>query len=72
MSESPLRAARLSKGLSLRDMETLTGIDRGHLSKIERGAVNPSVARLKQLARVLGLTDLSAHLASFRDLPKAQ
>lgn len=34
---TPLRQIRLAAGLSIRDVETLTNINRGRLSIIERG-----------------------------------
>lgn len=39
--QTPLRSLRDASGLSLRDLEKLTGINRGRLSIIERG-VNPT------------------------------
>ena len=35
----PLRQMRLAAGLTIREMERLTGINRGRLSIIERGVV---------------------------------
>jgi len=34
---TPLRQIRIAAGLSIRDVEVLTGINRGRLSIIERG-----------------------------------
>jgi len=55
---SRLRAARQIQGKSLRDLEHETGIDRGTLSRIERGKLRPSVPHLIALGRALGLRDL--------------
>lgn len=51
-----LRAARVGKGMSLRDVEKATGkaITNGYLSLLETGAVKaPSPRHLQQLAAVL-------------------
>jgi transcriptional regulator with XRE-family HTH domain len=39
VSDMPLREARLRAELSIREVERLTGINRGRLSIIERGVV---------------------------------
>jgi transcriptional regulator with XRE-family HTH domain len=47
-----LREWRASKGLSIRDLERLTGINRGRLSQIERG-IQPSPAEYDRIAAAL-------------------
>ena len=50
-----LRLARESRGLSLADVQERTGIDRGTISKLERGELaNPTVGTLQTYARALG------------------
>lgn len=46
--------ARAKAGLSQKDLSAATGIDQSDISKIERGAANPSVATLKRIADALG------------------
>lgn len=55
----PLRGAREARGIGLRELERLTGIDRGYLSKIERGLKRPSLATLKRITVALGLKEMS-------------
>ena len=40
-STNPLRAWRTSRGVSIRDLEAITGINRGRLSMYERGLPVP-------------------------------
>ena len=47
-----LRKARLAAGLSIRDLEARTGINRGRLSIIERG-VPPSEAEARLIEAAL-------------------
>ena len=50
-----LRAAREDKGLSLSDMEALTGMDRSALSKLETGQrPNPTIDTLTRYAEAVG------------------
>jgi DNA-binding phage protein len=50
-----LKAAREAKGLSLSDVEQLTGMDRSALSKLENGQrANPTVETLVRYAEALG------------------
>jgi DNA-binding Xre family transcriptional regulator len=50
-----LRQARESRGLSLADVQELTGIDRAQLSRLERGEVhNPTVSTLSRYAKAVG------------------
>lgn len=64
-----LRTAREAKGLSLRATAHLSGIDPGHLSKVERGEKQLSIEALYRLAVVVDLDELASHLKPL--LPKA-
>ena len=46
--------ARLETGYSQKQLASLTGIDQSDISKIERGAANPSVSTLDRIAEALG------------------
>lgn len=50
-----LKKARRAKHLSQRTLADQLGIPQGHLSKIERGAVNLRLASLVEMARRLDL-----------------
>jgi transcriptional regulator with XRE-family HTH domain len=50
-----LTAARHRAGLSQRALADKVGFAQSHLSKIERGAVDPQISSLLEIARVLGL-----------------
>ena len=45
-------------------------MDAGHLSKLERGQAGVSVEKLKSLADVLGLTELSKLLAPYTEVER--
>lgn len=51
-----LATTRLSKGLSLEDVQRKTGVDKGNLSRVERDkdGRNLSEPTLKKLARLYG------------------
>ena len=49
-----IRRLRLDAGLSLRKLADMAGIDHGHLSLIERGLREPSLAVLTSIADALG------------------
>ena len=51
MTTTPLRLWRTERGMSIRELERLTGINRGRLSIIERG-ITPTP---DQLARILAV-----------------
>ena len=51
-----LRSARRRRGLSLREASGLAGLSVSHLSAIERGARNISLAGLQRLAVALGIS----------------
>ena len=46
-------AARARKGVSQKELAAAAGIDQSDLSKIERGAANPSVLTLSRIAEAL-------------------
>ncbi|WP_443060930.1 helix-turn-helix domain-containing protein [Streptomyces sp. NBC_00448] len=48
-----MRALRTALKVSLRDMQTLTGLDRGHLSRLERGLVGASPDTIRRYANAL-------------------
>jgi len=50
--QTPLRQVRIAAGLTIREMERRTGINRGRLSIIERG-VSPTDAEARSIAAAL-------------------
>lgn len=54
--------------MSLRAAAHLSGIDPGHLSKVERGEKQLSIEALYRLAKVVDLDELASHLKPL--LPK--
>lgn len=50
-----LKAARLAKGLSQRELSARTGLTQAHISRIENAAVDVRLPNLIELARVLDL-----------------
>lgn len=55
----------MARGMSLRETARKSGMDPGHLSKVERGQAGVSIGQLKRLADVLGLTELSTLLTPY-------
>ena len=51
---SAVATARAKSGLSQKQLAAITGIDQSDISRIERGAANPSVATLERIAVALG------------------
>ncbi len=51
---SAVASARALRGLSQKQLAAMTGMDQSDISKIERGAANPSVATLERIASALG------------------
>ena len=49
-----LRAARRTQGLSQRELEERTGVRQAHLSRIEKGVLDPRLSCVQQVARGLG------------------
>ena len=64
-SVPPIRAVRTAKGLTLRTVAQRSGIDPGHLSKVERGEKHLSIESLYRLAVVLELRELSQLLKPY-------
>jgi transcriptional regulator with XRE-family HTH domain len=52
-SGARLRAARLRAGLTLEALAEATGLDKGHLSRLERGLKGPSIATVLKLSAAL-------------------
>jgi transcriptional regulator with XRE-family HTH domain len=52
--ESDMRALRKAAGLSIRGLETATGINRGKLSQLENGIMLPNEEQVRKIARVIG------------------
>lgn len=50
-----VRRLRVAKGLSQERLALAAGIDRAYVGRIERGSENVTLARLEDLARVLGV-----------------
>lgn len=48
-----LRAARLSKGLTQKELGQRVGLPQSHVSKIESGGVDPQLSSLIEMARAL-------------------
>jgi transcriptional regulator with XRE-family HTH domain len=69
---SRLRAARRRQGVSLRQLEARGVATRGHLSKVERGEVRPSVGLLLALARELELPELEGVLRLYAVVPSPE
>lgn len=51
-----LKSVRLARGMTLKDVETRSGISMTHTSKIERGMASPTIQALEKLARALDKT----------------
>jgi transcriptional regulator with XRE-family HTH domain len=49
-----LRAERLAKGLSLRELSARTSVSNAYLSELERGLHEPSLTVLRSIASALG------------------
>lgn len=56
--KTPLRKAREQAGLTIAELATAAGVDRGNLSRIERGRTNASLESAERLAKVLGISEL--------------
>lgn len=50
-----IKLLRKTKGLTLQDIEDLTGLTKGYISKIERSKKAPPYSTLDKLARALGV-----------------
>ena len=54
IASSAVAKGRAEKGLSQKQLASLTGIDQSDISKMERGLANPSVSTLNRIAKALG------------------
>lgn len=52
-----LKARRLEKGLTLAELEALSGVDKSHLGRIETGKRFPSAHILRKLSEPLGFDE---------------
>jgi len=52
--ETNITALRKAKGLGIRALSDLTGINRGRLSIIERGIYHPTNSEVEKIVEVLG------------------
>ena len=50
-----IKAFRLKKDLSQKDVALAVGIDRAQYSRIENGKVEPTISSLKKIANALGI-----------------
>lgn len=50
-----IKKAREAKGITLRQLSELTGIDNANLSNIERGKIDPRFSTLTKICDSLGL-----------------
>ncbi|MFX9638747.1 helix-turn-helix transcriptional regulator, partial [Acinetobacter baumannii] len=50
-----IKAARIARDLTLADVSAAIGLDKGYLSKVERGLKAPSIATLLKLAAALSI-----------------
>ena len=51
-----LKNARKSRGITREELSALSGVSTRHISKIEKGVMNPSYEILTQIATALGMT----------------
>ncbi|MEU9921930.1 helix-turn-helix transcriptional regulator [Streptomyces griseoluteus] len=60
-----IRAFRLARNVSIRQMEAQTGLNRGYLSRLERGRIrDTSVDKVQRVATVL---DISPDLLELKE-----
>jgi transcriptional regulator with XRE-family HTH domain len=64
-----LRARRLARGLSLRELSTRTGVSNAYLSELERGLHEPSVSVLLAVASAVdsSLAEILVHAGVLDD-----
>lgn len=51
-----LARIRKEKGITQEKLQDLSGLDRGYISGVERGARNPSIKNIERLAKALGVS----------------
>ena len=61
---SPLRAARLARGLTQLEVAETLGVTQGYVGRVERGELQPSRSRMIELATIYGcaVVDLDPEL----------
>ena len=52
-----LKQQRVMRGLTLRDVSTMSGVSSSHLGRIERGGRFPSASVLRKIAKPLGFEE---------------
>jgi transcriptional regulator with XRE-family HTH domain len=67
--QPPFREVRKAHGLSLKRTAELAGLDKGHLSRVERGQAGLSIDALRRLAVVLELSELARLLEPYAAQP---
>lgn len=50
-----IKKLRNEKGWTLRELEAFTNIDNAYLSKLESGAINPTLVTLYKLSQAFGI-----------------
>ena len=61
-----IKRVRLKKGLSLRQLESLTGIEEANLRKIESGTRLPSLPTIMLIAEALNVSHLALQDFEFK------
>ncbi len=51
-----IKRIREAKGMTQGDIHRATGMDRGYISRVESGYVNPTINVLNKIAKSLGTT----------------
>ena len=52
---SEVRKLREKHGWSMQELSDKSGVSKGYISMLENGKVNPSLKKLKELAKALGV-----------------
>ncbi len=65
-----VRAARTEQGIAQETLAHLSGIERSHMGKIERGEHLPNLAMVLRIARTLGIASAALMEATEARLPK--
>ncbi|MEV8042401.1 helix-turn-helix transcriptional regulator [Streptomyces griseoluteus] len=60
-----IRAFRLARNVSIRQMEAQTGLNRGYLSRLERGRIRDTSA--EKVQRVATVLDISPDLLELKE-----
>jgi len=68
-----MKRARLSKGMTLKDLSDVTGLSQAFLSEVETGKANPTLDSLRRIAKGLGVSlfDLLTEDRSFVKIVRA-